>query len=268
MDPRLTEALGLVLEWFEELPLVQQFLALLLFFCALSAFYLLLAALAWCLKLVEQKIFSRATNNPLWESYNRKKRMDAFKLNLLFLTVGLGSMTAYQYVQFGKIIVHKQAENLVLDIMSLDTASPEPALRTRGSEITGWVARVLDGDTLDLRTSGFKQYRVRLHGIDAPETTQYFGREAGRELMRKIIGERVRVVLEDFDQYGRLVGRVYLGEEYINLSLVESGHAWWYSQYARDDRDLEGAQARASDAGLGLWVGSDPIPPWQWRRLY
>ena len=69
----------------------------------------------------------------------------------------------------------------------------------------------------------------------------------------------------DKDRYGRLVGKIYLDDRYINRELVAEGYAWVYRQYMTDPMLLinEGA-ARLNDTGL--WKDDDPIPPWDWRK--
>ena len=75
------------------------------------------------------------------------------------------------------------------------------------------------------------------------------------------------VVRKDTDQYGRLVGVIYTPEGVnVNLEMVCGGHAWWYSRYARSDRDLANCQDEAKGAGLGLWADDNAIAPWDWRR--
>ncbi len=67
------------------------------------------------------------------------------------------------------------------------------------------------------------------------------------------------------DRYGRIVGRVYLGEKDVNRELVAQGYAWVYRKYS-DDAELLELEAEAKKKGLGLWADTNPIPPWEWRR--
>ena len=52
----------------------------------------------------------------------------------------------------------------------------------------------------------------------------------------------------------------------LNRELVNAGLAWWYRQYARNDRELERMEAEARKAKRGLWADLNPVPPWEWRR--
>ena len=124
------------------------------------------------------------------------------------------------------------------------------------------VKRIVDGDTVYMRDGT----KVRLHGIDAPERDQPYGKQATRNL-DKLIGRTVFVVERDTDRYGRLVGTLYTPEGVnVNLKMVCNGSAWWYSRYAKNNRAMANCQDEAREAGLGLWADINPMPPWEWRR--
>jgi micrococcal nuclease len=53
--------------------------------------------------------------------------------------------------------------------------------------------------------------------------------------------------------------------ESLNLSCVEACFAWWYRKYAPSDKELANAEAKARNAGRGLWGDPNPVPPWDWR---
>ena len=124
------------------------------------------------------------------------------------------------------------------------------------------VDRITDGDTIVL----MDRTRVRLHGIDAPERDQPYGKQATRNL-DKLIGRTVFVVERDTDRYGRLVAILYTPEGVnVNLEMVCNGSAWWHSRYAKNNRAMADCQDEAKEAGLGLWAGDDPVASWEWRR--
>ncbi|MFW5812181.1 MAG: thermonuclease family protein [Alkalispirochaetaceae bacterium] len=125
------------------------------------------------------------------------------------------------------------------------------------------VEQVIDGDTIELASAG----RVRLHGIDAPEIAQAYGREARRFLRRRLEGEAVRLLVTDTDRYGRLVAWVYLpGGESAQSLLLANGYAWWYRRYAPEATALGELQRQARESRRGLWADSGATPPWEWRR--
>ncbi|WP_152415411.1 thermonuclease family protein [Caenispirillum salinarum] len=138
-------------------------------------------------------------------------------------------------------------------------ADPQPGL-LRGR------ATVIDGDTLAIAGK-----RVRLHGIDAPETGQICGhlgrqRRCGQlaaNALDGLIGRRpVSCAGRDHDRYGRLVAVCYLGGTDLNAWMVRHGHALAYTRYSRDYVSKEQAAAQER---RGLWQG-DFVPPWEWRQ--
>ena len=134
------------------------------------------------------------------------------------------------------------------------------------------MVHIVDGDTLDLlvdEEDGPKQIRVRLEGIDAPESGQPWGKRATEYLSDLVHSETVEVLSIGEDRYGRTLGRIYIGEDEqrldVNHALVAQGLAWHYKQYS-DDEDLSEAEIDARRARWGLWSDPNPIPPWDWRR--
>ena len=88
-----------------------------------------------------------------------------------------------------------------------------------------------DGDTITILEDPNAQHRIRLFAINAPEKGQPFGTKAREQLAGKVFGQVVRVEVIDVDRYHREVGRIYLGERFINAELVREGFAWRYPQY-------------------------------------
>jgi micrococcal nuclease len=133
--------------------------------------------------------------------------------------------------------------------------------------ITGKVVGVVDGDTITV-LEGTTPHKIRLYGIDCPESGQDFGQKAKQFVSDMVFGKQARVVQMDMDRYGRMVGMVYVGNTCVNEEIVRAGLAWVYNRYCKDPvcsqwRDLE-KQAKA--AKIGLWSHPDPIPPWDYRR--
>ena len=150
------------------------------------------------------------------------------------------------------------APALLLVLMLIQVAVAE--------SFTGKVVGVTDGDTVSVMRDGVAA-KVRLHGVDAPESSQPFGARAKQTCSALCFGQDVKVEIKDVDRYGRLVGAVYLPDgTYVNQALVAQGMAWWYERYAPGDRELAGAQESARLGGVGLWSEPDPVPPWEFRR--
>ena len=125
---------------------------------------------------------------------------------------------------------------------------------------------VHDGDTLTILTPAKDSIKVRLHGIDAPESKQAFGSRSKQELSALAFGKQVTVEVMDKDRYGRTVGRVFVGTMDVNVEMVRRGFAWWYRSYAKKDMELSAAEAAAKGSRRGLWADKDPIAPWDWRE--
>ena len=132
--------------------------------------------------------------------------------------------------------------------------------------VSGKVVGVSDGDTITLLTSGNRSVKVRLDGIDAPESRQDFGQRSKQMASDLMFGKQVSVEVRDRDRYGRTVGVVSVGGVDVNRAMVSAGMAWWYRQYAPGNRALELAESDARAAKRGLWSSPSPVPPWEFRR--
>jgi micrococcal nuclease len=150
------------------------------------------------------------------------------------------------------------SRGLVVTVLLALLALVAFALLTRGgSQNDAVVARVIDGDTIEL----IGGQRVRLVQIDTPEKgDECYGNEAS-DITRRLLppGTHVRIeqdpALDQVDRYNRKLAYVWRGDEDINLRLLEEGAAgvWFFDgsrgRYAR--RLLQAAErARADDKGL------------------
>jgi len=129
------------------------------------------------------------------------------------------------------------------------------------------VSYVIDGDSIIVKKKKQKT-RIRLWGIDTPEKSQPFSREAQRFTRRLLQGRTVKLIPVERDDYGRLVAIVLLGRKNISEELVRSGLAWVHIYYCRKKiceswRLLEEA---AREAKSGLWNDNQPIAPWKWKK--
>jgi len=134
-----------------------------------------------------------------------------------------------------------------------------------GQTFTGRVVEVTDGDTYDVRRSIGGQVTIRLHGVDAPESAQSYGRAATRAARRLVGDKNVRVTVEDIGRYGRAVARIEVGGGDLGALLIERGLAWHYEQYAPNETEYARLERQARNGGRGLWSRANPIPPWEWR---
>jgi endonuclease YncB( thermonuclease family) len=137
--------------------------------------------------------------------------------------------------------------------------------------LQGRVMQISDGDSLTVKDPRGKIQRIRLLGVDAPEKNQTFGSQAAQQLKRWLNGKTVKAHCHDKDRYGRRVCQVFVNEQDVGLSLLESGHAWFYRRYSKslesaDARAYEMAEQKARKARLGLWKDPKAISPWLWRK--
>ncbi len=141
-----------------------------------------------------------------------------------------------------------------------------PGAVSTGRPIFSGPARVIDGDTIVVG-----QVRVRLEGIDAPETSQSCLTRAGQpwscgakasHVLARIIGEEV-VTCEDLglDKYGRTLGTCHAGTVNLNAEMVRLGFAWAFVRYSLAYVTLE---KQAREARAGIWEG-DATPAWDYR---
>ena len=139
------------------------------------------------------------------------------------------------------------------------------AVPTHAEDITG-KPRVIDGDTIEVGS-----VRVRLHGIDAPETRQTCtadgeqwacGREATFALAYEVGNHWVTCRGDQRDRYGRLIAVCFVGPYDLGELMVRNGWALAYRRYSMDYVDEE---AEARREGVGMWRG-EFVAPWEWRR--
>ena len=102
------------------------------------------------------------------------------------------------------------------------------------------------------------QVKIRLYGIDAPESGQPFGKAAKQNLSSMVHGQSVQVKVMDTGRYGRAVARIFVDGTDVNSAQLPSGYAWLYPQYCKDWICGEWGEceceAIARSSGVGLWA--------------
>ena len=128
--------------------------------------------------------------------------------------------------------------NPTLAALTLVLACTLPACdsETVGADLQG-VASVIDGDTIEIHGA-----RIRLNGIDAPESGQLCqdprgtawrcGQQASLALSDRIGRQVVSCQETDIDRYGRSVADCFAGGENLNRWMVREGWAVAYRQYS------------------------------------
>jgi endonuclease YncB( thermonuclease family) len=153
-----------------------------------------------------------------------------------------------------------------LSLAAAGAAAGAAALPSVVTTIAG-PAVVVDGDTIEV--SG---QRIRLEGIDAPESGQTCSDAAGRawncgtaaaQTLRRILsGKDVVSDSRGLDKYGRMLGICYEEGLEINAELVRRGLAWAFVKYSQTYVAIE---AEARQAMAGIWQGP-AMPAWEYRH--
>lgn len=155
--------------------------------------------------------------------------------------------------------------SLLLVLHDQATTRPTPTSLLAGDAI------VIDGDTLEIRGQ-----RVRLLGIDAPESKQtcvrpdgeswLCGKDAASALSNKINKETVSCATDNnrLDRYSRVIAvcRLINSGEDLNSWMVRQGWALAYRQYSKS---YIADELTAKTEHRGIW-SSVFTAPWDWRK--
>jgi micrococcal nuclease len=135
------------------------------------------------------------------------------------------------------------------------------------------VIDLVDGDTIDVQLSDGSTYRVRIIGIDTPETVapnqavQWWGPEASARTRALLLGATVWLERDtsETDRFGRLVRYVWLEDTLVEHILLAEGHAtaFPFNPDTRRAHEFAAVEAVAAADGVGLWGAcfAAPEPP-------
>ena len=145
---------------------------------------------------------------------------------------------------------------------------------TEISSVTGY-AKVTDGDTLKIDT-----FKIRLHGIDAPEKKQLCkkpfltimiftfhedyscGQKSTEALIKKINNQKITCKIYDVDYFKRLIGECYKRKTNLNSWMVSNGYAVAFRKYSKKYASEE---ILAKQEKKGMWQGKFEMP-WNYRK--
>lgn len=154
-------------------------------------------------------------------------------------------------------------------VVAAPATSGMPAITATAEPVTttAEVLRVVDGDTIDIRDDVRGRLRIRVLGIDTPETKKpgytvgCWGPEATAFAQSNLVGQRVALLPDPTqdrtDRYGRTLAYLVKADGW-NYS-VEAARAGTAHAYIYDDSpvqryaEIAAAEQEARTAGRGLW---------------
>ena len=140
---------------------------------------------------------------------------------------------------------------------------------TATTATTAWVSWVMDGDTLLLVPQGQKEpVKVRVDGIDAPESCQPGGEAAREAMIRLAMRKTVQLRAFGHDHYGRQVAQVSIDGVDLGAEMVRTGMAWAY-RYRAGAGPYAKLQKRAQEEKRGLFGASETaMTPAVFRKFH
>lgn len=127
------------------------------------------------------------------------------------------------------------------------------------------VTKVSDGDTFWVTYPSGKEEKIRLIGINAPESrktgktdVEVFGKEASEYATNLLLNKRVRLEfdVQKYDRYKRTLAYAYLESgQMVNSLLVKQGYARvaTYPPNVRYQELFQQLEKEARNARRGLW---------------
>lgn len=129
---------------------------------------------------------------------------------------------------------------------------------TRNEIPTYKVTSITDGDTIRVMYNG-KEEKVRLIGIDTPETDECFNQEATKKMSSLVESKNIRIEFDNSqserDKYGRLLLYIWQGDVFINDVMIREGyaHEYTYNLPYKYQAQFKKAEQEARENKKGLW---------------
>lgn len=143
-------------------------------------------------------------------------------------------------------------------------------LRRDRDELTGFMAviKVVDGDTFWVDDGSEKGLKIRLIGVNTPETVhpqkavEYYGREASDYIKSLLIGNKVKLKFDvnRVDRYGRTLAYVYLEDgTFLNEDLIKKGYgqAMTVPPNVKYSERFVKLERKARNQKVGLWKNQE-----------
>ena len=125
--------------------------------------------------------------------------------------------------------------------------------------------KVIDGDTVEAYCGG-RTLRIRMIGIDAPEMGQKPWGQQSKENLEKLLTQKFSLESHGKDVYNRQLGKLYYGNQDLNLMMINQG---WAVAYDGKDtpKNYKDAQQIAKSKKIGIWAKNGlHQDPKKWRR--
>jgi endonuclease YncB( thermonuclease family) len=136
-----------------------------------------------------------------------------------------------------------------------------------GAPLSGRVVRVIDGDTVIVRSDDRTERRIRISGADAPERGQAHRAQSKRRAESLLLGRGVTVEPQRNDareRDGAISARVRVNGRDAAEPLIRDGAAWHErksKQTPSERADYSRAQREAQERSRGLWTKDHPTEP-------
>lgn len=152
-----------------------------------------------------------------------------------------------------------------LILIALSCVLPNPVLLAETPTTKVIVTKVVDGDTFWGQDANKIDYKIRLIGIDAPESRKtgnkpigYYGKEASDYLKNLLNGKTVKLEYDKgkTDRYGRVLAYVYLADgTFVNNLLAKEGYAnaIYYKPNGKYTQLLSKSCEEAKKLKKGMW---------------
>lgn len=154
-----------------------------------------------------------------------------------------------------------------LAVLTIVTFIASPTAATEPTATTALVLKIVDGDTIDIRDDNRGRLRVRILGIDTPETQKpgftvgCWGPEATEFAKVTMLGQRVALVTDPTqdrtDRYGRTLAYLVRADGWdysVEAARAGTAQSYVYAHHPVSRYDaIAAAETEARDARRGLW---------------
>ncbi|MGE7602199.1 thermonuclease family protein [Peribacillus sp. NPDC097675] len=190
---------------------------------------------------------------------------NSYRHVLILMAICLLTLTGCQEMLDDSTDENSTEENTTSSTENALTTDNKDSSESKGKTFKAEIVRVVDGDTVKIKTANGREETVRLLLIDTPETVhpskpvQPFGPEASKftkELLPAGSEVEVETGIGERDKYGRLLAYFYVDGKMVNKLLLEKGLARVAYVYAPNTKyldELEAIQKQAQKKEVGIW---------------